>query len=770
MKKNTISAKLSTQNLTFQPNKPPVTFEVSVNNDSDSFVNFQLEIEAAGKKGDSDYRWYRLEPEIAAAQPPGSTTKFQVFIYDTPIPGYIGTVSLIVKVFSPQLGEERRLSLRLQIERDQKPNLLSIELPVRDYQVYPANTVEIKLKLRNNGQQKANVTLNFTGIDPSWLIGNQQRRLSINAGSYKELAFPCQPPSVTQAPSDIYPFIIEATSHNSFPASGQGNLEVLPVGFIKFSTPQSRKTLPEKNRWLPDWKSKTLTYELVFKNASNLSQEISLQIQGRDWRKCTFKKRPKTINLDLAKTAKIDLKVTTKRPLLGIGKTLFLEARPELSDQRLGSTDPATQTLELEVLPIIPLWLQLLLALLLALLMLLWPREMPQHLEAVNTVRLDARGELAVSGSDDCTLRTWKIDNLKLEPDERALGTDKKHQRICAKTHITKGLFATVEEIVNKRSKVRKVNVVRFVPPRKDLVAVGLDTGAIQFIDLLNSKNRTELQDTNNLDDKVFDLTFTDDALHLFAGYGSGKLRIWSRTKPNGKWQGSPKILDLRKKLESSSFEIYALALSPDEESLIVAGTFRYFFKIPIDKLKSNTSLEDFNDFSLQRLQDAPNIGGSSGVNAKIWALDFASDSSKNILATSDTEGYITIWNLDEDEDKEFQPNRDREQKSYRSGNFSLFQLWRIEPKTAIRSLKFSKDRKYLVSGGDDGRVAVWYLNNDFMLDKVKSEYPNGRTIKPISKELINSIDLTTSQDGGGGFAVSASEDNQVRLHPIPIR
>ena len=159
-----------------------------------------------------------------------------------------------------------------------------------------------------------------------------------------------------------------------------------------------------------------------------------MEVQGRDSRKCTFKKHPETVNLDLGQTAKTDLEVTTKRPWLGIRKFLLLEARPELSDQRLGSTDPATQILEIKVLPIIPLWLQLLLLLLL--LLALFPRETPpQHLLAVNSVRISGNGELAVSGSDDCTLRLWEIDYGKLKPDERARGWNKKDVNICEKAH-----------------------------------------------------------------------------------------------------------------------------------------------------------------------------------------------------------------------------------------------------------------------------------------------------------------------------------------------
>jgi len=782
MKKNSISARLSTQNLIFRPNKPPVTFEVTVNNDSDRIANFQLEIEAAGEKGSSDYQWYRLEPEVAAAQPHGSSTQFQVFIFNTPIPGFVGTVNVTVKVFSPQLGQERRLLLRLQIERDQKPNLVSVELPVRDYQVYPGNTVDILVKLRNMGQQPANITLDFAGINSSWLLDSQRRRLLVNPGYHKEVSFPCQPPSVAQAPSDIYPFRVEATSHNSYPASAEGNLEVLPVGFIKFSTPQSRKTLPKKNKWLPDLKSKTVSYELIFKNASNLRQEINLEVQGRDSRKCTFKKHPETVNLDLGQTAKTDLEVTTKRPWFGIRKFLLLEARPELSDQRLGSTDPATQILEIKVLPIIPLWLQLLLLLLL--LLALFPRETPpQHLLAVNSVRINGNGELAVSGSDDCTLRLWEIDNGKLKPDERARGWNKKDVKICEKAHKTKGLLFNAEKIVR---------VVKFVPPNERLIAVGLDSGRIKFIDPSNPKNQSELQDDDYIGDRVFDLTFTNDAKHIFAGYGSGKLRIWSREIGSTVWQKEPKILDLQDKQgELSSFQIYALALTPDQKYLIVAGSFRRFFKIPVKEILNRKSLEDFNDFSLQKFEK---VGGNTGEGDYVWGLDFANYANKKILATSDSNGYIAIWNLDgcnafsnneqksnqEVEEVEGVEKVERVEEIERV-DCKLLEKWQVKSKykqgnsnqdnlpNQIRSLRFSQDSNYLVSGGDDGRVAVWYFKDDdsFKLDKIKSKGQEGETIKPESNRKINSIDLRSIEDEGKGFAISGSEDFQVRLHRI---
>ena len=83
--------------------------------------------------------------------------------------------------------------------------------------------------------------------------------------------------------------------------------------------------------------------------------------------------------------------------------------------------------------------------------------------------------------------------------------------------------------------------------------------------------------------------------------------------------------------------------------------------------------------------------------------------------------------------------------------------------------MRFSQDSNYLVSGGDDGRVAVWYFKEDdsFNLDKIKSKGQEGETIKPESNTKINCIDLRSIEDEGKGFAISGSENSQVRLHRI---
>jgi WD40 repeat protein len=749
MENRLINASLSTQNITFIPGTTPASFTVTVNNDSTQFANFQIEITAAGEQRNPDYRWYKLEPEVAAAKPPGSSTEFQVFISNTPIPGFVGTVNLTVRIFSPQLGQERRLLLRLKIERDNQPTLLSVELPVREFQVYPRNSVDIPVRVQNLGQQTTNVVLHFVGVDSSWLAGNAERKFSLDPGGYTEVSFPCQPPSVRQSPSQNYPFTIEANSNNGYPASVAGNLEVLPIGFVEFTSPNKHQTIPSKSRWLPNWKSDTATFELIFKNASNLNQEINIHIQGRDWRKCSYKTIPETANLRLGETTKVLLNVKTKRPWVGIGKTLLLEARAELFDQRLGSTDPATQTLELERLPIIPLWLQLLVLGLIALLLALLLRSEPiMHTRSVNSVAFSGNRLSVLSGSDDCTLRLWKIHGESLKPEKNI--TYPTEPVACEQPQKPTGLLAITNDAVQ---------VSRFIPVENNRVAVGRDNGVIELRDVSTGEkiNDNELQDQEDPSargDRIFDLVFTQNSLSLFSGYGSGKVRLWSRTSANRQFQSKPQVIDLQNQLNLSGFQVRALTLSPDDQTLVIAGNFK---RVLLGSWNPSQPDNQLRNLSLQTLEGLDQI---TGVTDFIWGVAFAPNSREKILATSDSAGYITIWNLNQCKTVK----NDSLPNAITEVDCQPLDRWSASDKSsAVKTLKFSEDGRLLVSGGDDGRVVVWYLTPEYKLDQKKAA--KGKTIYTSSK-AINSVDVKIIK-GQENMIVSGGEDFQVKLHRV---
>jgi len=753
MENSLINASLSTQNLTFTPGTTPATFTVTVNNDSSEFANFQIEITAAGEQRNSEYRWYKLEPEVAAAQPPGSSTEFQVSILNTPIIGFVGTVNLTVTIFSPQLRRECRLLLRLKIERDNQPTLLSLELPVREFQVYPCNTVDIPVRIRNLGQQTTIVTLRFVGVDSSWLIGNVEKRFSLDPGGYTEVTFQCQPPSVVQSPSQNYPFTIEAKTNNGHPASVAGNITVLPVGFIEFSTTNKHQTIPSQSRWLPNWKSDTATFELILKNVSNLYQDININIQGRDWRKCTYKTVPETASLHLGETTKVLLNVQTKRPWIGLAKTLLLEARAELSDQRLGTTDPATQTLELQRLPIIPIWLQFAVLGLIALLLALLLRSAPiMHTGSVTSVVFSGNGDSVLSGSNDCTLRFWNINrnNNSLEPGKFTYPGEGQ-PNACGKLQKPSGLLAITDD---------SVEVLRLMPVNNNLVAVGLTNGVIELWNVVNGKKEQELKDPQIGDkgDRVFDLAFTKNSLYLFSSYGSGKLRLWSKTSADHQFQKElQQVINLKTLQFGLPFQARALTFSPDDQTLVIGGNYKRFL---FGSFNPNQPDNQLRNLSVQKLEKT---GGSTDQDKYVWAVDFVPKSPEKILATGDSDGYINIWNLNQCPTPTV--NNTSTQNRITEVDCQPLDSWQVRSGKTVKTLKFSDDGRLLASGGYDGEVIVWHLTEAYKLDKTKAA--KGEMIYQSSKESgINSIGIN-SVDLKNNMVVSGGEDFQVKLNRV---
>ncbi len=738
MENRVISASLSTQSLTFRPGGTPVSFEVTVTNGSDQFAAFQLEVLAAGAGRRPGPLWYRLSPEVAAADPPGGVTTFQIIIFDPPLTAFVGVVNLTVRISSPQLREERKLLVRLTVEPGSALTLLSMDLPVRRFQVYPRNPVDIPVRVQNLGPQPVDVVLRLTGLDPSWLISSAERRLLVYPGTQAETTFQCQPPAALQAPSQDYPFTVEAISRDGSSVHTEGSLEVLPIGFIEFTATPQQQTLPSPRGWLPNWRSNSASFQLLFKNTSNLRQQVNVQLQGRDQRKCHCEVVPKEAEVGSGETAKVFLEVRTKRPWLGLGKTLRLEVKTLLSDQRLGSTDPATQTLELQVMPVIPLWLLLaLIAMLAALLWLLCRPEPIAHTDFVNSVRFSSNAVLVLSGSDDCTIRHWEVNGDHLKP--REILTAAPSVTCNGKPLEPKGVLAVAD---------KPVRTLRFDPVDEQQVAAGLENGVIQMWDVPTGKKQYELQDPSDLsNDRVFDLVFTKNSHSLFSGHGSGKVRVWERPSPNSHFQPAPaKVLNLNSRL---NYQVRALALSQDDSILVSAGQYKNII------LWARSRWEQ-SDSNSRPIRISVQVGSGQGQNDYIWGLAFV-PGSPELLATSDSDGYITIWDLDKCQviKTTRQPDEPVEQKC------AVRDRWRAAERS-VRSIVFSEDGRELVSAGDDGRVVVWPLTFQKQLDRQTAV--NGQEIY-TSPDKLNSIDLT--KDTQGTTIVSGGDDFQVRLHRL---
>ncbi|HBL62128.1 MAG TPA: hypothetical protein DDZ80_28115 [Cyanobacteria bacterium UBA8803] len=709
MAENIISTTVSPKQLKFKPGGPPASFEVTVINESDRFASFQLEVTAAGTDSNQPYEWYYISPEVSTKKPPGDLTRFNIAIADTPVPGFVGLMNLTVRVFSVELPDEDRQVVRLILEQGVSAVRLQLELPVNEFQDYPGNQVKIPVRVYNPSQIATNVTLRFLGLDPKWIADGIEQQLQLLPGEQASESFFCRIPDIGEAASKVYPFKIEATHSNGPPSWVEGTLEVLPIGVVQFTSNPNRHQIPAKRPWLPNWRNTPVNYDLQFENLSNLHQILSVEIQGEDQQQCTLEFSDPQTEVMPGQVNQVQLQVTTRRPWLGRTKKLLLEAATILSDQRLGNTEPASQTLKLDVFPIIPTWLLIGGGLLL--LWLIWwlswlnpNNRYFGHQDAVNSVQFDGMSKNLVSGSNDQSLIAWRVDGF-FNP--------------LAKTEI--GKIATTN---------KAVRALRYKPVDNNLVAAGLENGDIQLFNLLGETSQLLDSFFYQKDDRVLALEFTDNSNYLFSGHGSGLVLQWDIKQDLSESGAVPSKSKAPLRGRQLDFAVYALKfVGQDNKFLAIGGRFNQFV---VWNLLNN---------SLLKVPYRP-----GGQEDYIFSIDTA-PLKPYLLATADNQGYITLWDMRKCL-VDNQPCEVLDQWSNGHGG------------KPVRAVALSNGGCYLATGGDDGRMMFWPLT---IGGQRAEQFLTGKEIgRSYQNKKFNTMDVKVLKDYV--FIASGSDDTQVRV------
>jgi WD40 repeat protein len=719
-----INTIVSTKELHFQPGGVPASFEVTVVNGSDRFASFQLELVAAGAAADRNGDWYSISPTASSKKPPGAATRFQVSILDTPVPGFVGMMNIRVRVFSMELPDETREILRLVVERGTGLIALQLELPVKQFQINPGSRIEVPVRVYNPGQLLSNALLTEKAIDPRWLPLSTERRLQVPPGKSVETTFTYQPPFGAVAPSQAYPFTLEAT-HNNGPASRvSGTLEVMPMGFVEFTATPKQRVIPSKLQW-KFWQSPPVTYNLEAKNASNLPQEATLELAGENSPECDLTLVPETSAIAPEETVEFLLTARKKRPWFGRHRKLLLELTGIWSDRRV-DTRNERHTLELVVKPVLPLWLQLLGGLFL--LYLLWwlswlnPRNpFFGHDEPVNTVKFNGVGERLISGSNDQTIIEWNISgffNPIVNPELRKFPN--KGNRLWRRvTHPFQNRTNCQSPGCTDLVAEKAVRVLQYRPVNNNWVATGLENGEIHLWNLTENRPDPLQSFVYQKDDRVFALEFTQDSRALFSGHGSGAVLQWDLKEG----ERPDSTLGARApNLKQFNFAVYALKfVGNDDRTLAVAGQLN---QLVLWNWRENT--------------EAVVPYREGGKDDYINSLDTA-EFNPHLLATADTQGYITLWNMQPCLNGGADCQRIEQWQDGHNGQ-------------PVRSVALSENGCYLVSGGDDGRVMLWPLNIDG-----SRAGPQGEPIMGAKNKNFNSVDIKEVDDH---LAIAAGSDD----------
>jgi WD40 repeat protein len=234
------------------------------------------------------------------------------------------------------------------------------------------------------------------------------------------------------------------------------------------------------------------------------------------------------------------------------------------------------------------------------------------------------------------------------------------------------------------------------------------------------------------------------------------------------------KSANIKPQIASTSFTIYALSISENLQKqpyTLVAVAGRY----------NKLSLWDWVNrriyevkYSWQDGQEEQNFSPIIGQHQYIDSLAIAD--TQSLMASSDNEGHISLWDMDSlrqciNKSAAALKNIDRGQlKTDGFGNLvipldcdgAIIDRWHQgHDKQPVRAVALSQNGCYLASGGDDGRVILWPLENR----KRAPQYRDGKIIAEFPGVRLNSVDIKALDDNL--FVATGDDRNRVRLYRV---
>ena len=787
---NLVKLELSKKQISFQPDNfkdfsrredtlpEEGDFQVTVVNSSDRFSSFQVELEVGDQGSPQGSQWYRVEPEICSKKPPGDRTVFTVTLLKSPVRSYDITLPITVRVLSVEVVQLTASdTLFLKVKRPKKE--LHAYLPIEDLTVYPGDRCKIPVLVYNLSATSRAVTIRLQGVDPTWLHEGPEQKLHLDAGESGESVFWCAPPPIASASHHkVYPLLLKASDDHSNTASTQGTLQVLPFGQVTVDCEEPQQTVPAAGRF---WARprEPIQFDLKVHNQSNVGLRVHLEEHGsQQGRRLQPKMLPAVVpsNPDVAlepdATDDVPLQLKATRPWVGWKRTRVVDILPTLQLPGSGEditqipVQPSTQRLELDLLPRIPVWLQLgggLLGLLLLLLIAwLWPRN--HHRAPVTALTLMANGNTVISGSSDQTLRNWQVNPESWLPDRRRL----------------KAVSLLTEPSLGK-----SVRTLRHLPAEVDRLAVGLENGEVQIWNIATrSASKSFFEDGRP--DRVFALDFTQNSNLLFSGHGSGQVRLWHLA-------GDTTRPIQRLYPDSKAFAVSALTVVEQPDRYRIAAIGGQFNRLTLWLWDENRA---FNlNYVVTREEPT---AFTPVVSRQSYVTSLAGADTVAVMASADTQGFITLWDVDRLNDCMFQTGnsllprlsqtllppealasqqRDVHGNVYADINIGdadcpnvITDQWQATSNgQAIRAVALTENGCYLSSVGDDGQVFLWPLNATHR--RIQS-HSHGIALKHYPRRHLNTVDIYRDTANGEDVVLVAHDipSNRVQVHRRQVK
>jgi WD40 repeat protein len=760
-------------------------FQVTITNTSQQFASFHVEL--ATERVDPGFtgQWYRVEPNVSAKKPPGARSTFNITLLKAPVPRCDLFIPITVQAFSVEI-EDLLAEASLSIKICRPHRILDVYFPLKDLAVhpgqdstqpidpelpshisfYPGRRLPIPVMVYNLDNHSQFVNLKLSGLTPNWFPEGVEQKIVVDAGDYSETTFYCAPPETSESVHGVYEIKAEAIPVGDRSQSGNNALafakvEILPYGKVEFDCFKALQWIPSQKGSGGQKRADSAIFDLILNNRSNLSLRVDFPISVNLDSHIEAAGPIESQILDLGESRTVPVPVRAKRPWLGPTRTRFLTVAPEPTYPKSREpvkqvvTQPASQVLTLKIRPIIPLLLQIGGAALAAfLLWLAWfLNPTAGHDGPVNGLTLMANGSTVISGSSDRTLKRWQVRQAGWLPDVRRLPLE--------------------GELQDDGNPQRAVRTLQHLPSEVKKVAVGLENGEVQIWDISESTLDQSFYERGK-PDRVFALDFTNDSRYLLTGHGSGMVRQWdllvNRETP------------VQKLLPNAAerFAITALTVvepSEQEQFAVVGGQFNRMLLWDWEQRQAYTV-----SYNWQTEEDTFN----PVVSRQSYITDLTSTNVAGLFASADTDGIITIWNvqslfscMDQAAAKQLLPGQEAEQHgnrgSYNNQYIDLGQVsdciqgaiadrWQASPEgQAVRSVALAETGCYLASVGDDGQVNLWSLTNDGQ--RVTSG--DNPAVLQAFQGSLNNVDIHYSRQGDQEtvWVVSDTPNYRVRIN-----
>ncbi|MEM9907241.1 MAG: hypothetical protein AAF921_19690, partial [Cyanobacteria bacterium P01_D01_bin.44] len=327
------------------------------------------------------------------------------------------------------------------------------------------------------------------------------------------------------------------------------------------------------------------------------------------------------------------------------------------------------------------------------------------HRSSVLSVDIGPDGETVVSASDDDTVRLWRLSG---------------HQPVICQGH--QGIVWDV-----------------CWQPQGDWL---VSTGADGKLKLWHASGEL-LQTLEGHQGSVYGVAWSSDGQRLASASADGTVKLWRITGSDADAPPDAPLLSLYKTLEGHQDAVWAVAFSPNGETLATAG----------------------RDRTLHLWQrDGTPIRQLEGHQATVWSLNFSPDGRFLVSASEDCSVRVWDWQKGTGRllaehgggawDAVFSPGG---QLIGSGGSDSTLRLWTPSGKEQlalrghrdwVRSLCFSPDRQMIASASDDTTIRLWSRS--------------GRLLQTLDGH--RGIVWRVTFDSAGERLASASADGTVRI------